>query len=363
MTTANRNQQPTPQPGPIARHLVNHQLNGQQVPSSQPNTPQPPGKKSGWGFADKTVWDWLNLSGTLAIPLVVVAATIAFGIQQANLAQKQHDSDQAIANQQHAADQQQALDQQRATILQAYIDNIQDLLLNHHLLKAGPTDDVAILARARTLTALQGLDSFRKGVLIRFLYEAHLIGSLDDRGNTHPSIIDLTDADLVGASLDGVILAGVNLSQADLSQADLSGSSMDGADLEGATLSNANLYGVGLSDADLGGADLKKSNVSRADLTGATLYSAYLGGANLSLAVLIKANLKDANLRGADLSYAILCGADLSGKDLSGKKVCADLSEAYLADADLKGAIITRAQLTQAKSLTGATMPDGSKHP
>src|SRR5215469_8188854 len=38
------------------------------------------------GFKGRTLWDWLQLLGVLAIPLVVVGATIAFGIQQAHLA-------------------------------------------------------------------------------------------------------------------------------------------------------------------------------------------------------------------------------------------------------------------------------------
>src|SRR5260370_27696641 len=49
----------------------------------------------------KTLWDWLQLLGVLAIPLVVAGATIFFGIQQANLAQQQHDNDQKISQQQY----------------------------------------------------------------------------------------------------------------------------------------------------------------------------------------------------------------------------------------------------------------------
>lgn len=111
MSTINQNQQPQSQAGPIAQQLVKLRSNGQQVLASQPNTQQLSGKKSKWEFADKTVWDWLDLFAKLAIPLVVVDATIASGVIQTDLAQKQHDSDQAIANQQHAADQQHALDQ------------------------------------------------------------------------------------------------------------------------------------------------------------------------------------------------------------------------------------------------------------
>jgi hypothetical protein len=112
------------------------------------------------GFEGKTLWDWLQLLG---VPIFLAFATIGFGFVQFQIADQQHVQDQKLAQQQHNADQNNALDQQRATTLQTYIDNIQDLLLNHNLLGSKPTSDVAILARARTLTALQGLDPDRKG--------------------------------------------------------------------------------------------------------------------------------------------------------------------------------------------------------
>jgi hypothetical protein len=165
------------------------------------------------GFSGKTLWDWLNLLGTLAIPLVVVLATIGFGWWQAHLADLQHQQDQ-----------QSALDQQRAAILQTYIDNIQDLLLNHNLLGDSPqpkndADKVTIqetqeLAHARTLTALQGLDLQRKGALLQFLHEAQLIGAVDPKtGKVVARIIDLSFADLRGANLRGADLSGAHYSR------------------------------------------------------------------------------------------------------------------------------------------------------
>jgi uncharacterized protein YjbI with pentapeptide repeats len=223
-----------------------------------------PKHKKRTGFEGKTLWDWLQLLAILAIPLILGIATLLFGLQQAHLADLQHQSDQKLAQQQHEADQQKALDLQRATILQTYIDNIQDLMLKYNLLKSKPTDDVAILARARTLTALQGLDPDRKGRLVQFIYEAQLIGFVDDKDKTYAPIISLSRADL-----SSVFLSGTHLTGADLS----------GADLRGALFSLANLTHVNLSDANLGGA--------------------YLGLAYLGLV-----NLGGANLGGADLSYA-----------------------------------------------------------
>jgi len=52
------------------------------------------------GFKGKTLWDWLQLLG---VPIFLAFATIGFGFVQFYLAGQQHDSDQRIANQQHAS--------------------------------------------------------------------------------------------------------------------------------------------------------------------------------------------------------------------------------------------------------------------
>ncbi len=57
--------------------------------------------------------------------------------------------------------------------------------------------------------------------------------------------------------------------------------------------------------------------------------------------------------RGAGLGQANLSGANLSG---------ADLSRANLQSANLKDANVADAQIEQARSLKGATMPNGQKY-
>jgi hypothetical protein len=46
------------------------------------------------GLKGKTLWDWLDLLAKLAIPIVVLGATLGFGWWQSQLAQQQHASDQ-----------------------------------------------------------------------------------------------------------------------------------------------------------------------------------------------------------------------------------------------------------------------------
>jgi hypothetical protein len=71
-----------------------------------------------------------------------------------------------------------------------------------------------------------------------------------------------------------------------------------------------------------------------------------------------KAFLYRVDLQGVNLGGIILQEADLRGVDLTE----ADLTEADLTGANLKGATVTDEQLLAAKSLKGATMPDGSIH-
>jgi uncharacterized protein YjbI with pentapeptide repeats len=76
-------------------------------------------------------------------------------------------------------------------------------------------------------------------------------------------------------------------------------------------------------------------------------------------------DLTDTDLSGADLDRADLRGADLSRANLSyASLIRADLSRAVLAEADLRGAKgVTNEQLEQqARSLEGATMPNGQKY-
>jgi uncharacterized protein YjbI with pentapeptide repeats len=103
-----------------------------------------------------------------------------------------------------------------------------------------------------------------------------------------------------------------------------------------ADLRHVDLYLTNMNSVSLAIADLQDANMQRANLYGTILVWAHLEGADL----------RDAALTNADLSQAHLKGADLHG--------------AYLDDADLEGARGWNVeQLSEAKLLDGATMPDG----
>jgi len=261
-------------------------------------------------YPSKTLWDWMQL---LVVPVVLAAAALWF-----NATEKRHD--QRIADQNRAVDQSIAEDRQQEATLETYFATMRTLLLDKKLRESDEADmnGVRVVARAQTLTTLRRLNGVRKGAVVRFLQESHLI-------TRNKPIIDLSGADLRGTNLHKASLYKISLLQADLR--------------------GANLRGANMAEAFLIKADLREALLTMSILPEADLLGAILCGANLRLAF----------LRGANLS-----GADLSGADLSG----ANLSGANLRLADLRGAkgISVKQLEQQAKSLEGAMMPDGSQH-
>jgi uncharacterized protein YjbI with pentapeptide repeats len=248
--------------------------------------------------------------------------------------------------------------------LQAYLDNMAEMLIPNNdqptLYDEPPPDSLRAVARARTLTVLPRLAGNGKGRVVQFLRESNLIPRVeqDEQGEVvQEKVVYLSGADLSYASLyrldlrrvalDGVSLERADLSYADLPDADFGGTRLSGADLTGADLSRASL--------------LKAKLLSEQGLKAANLSFAVLAFANLQLADLSGTNLWGTSLVSADLWSANLSGAYLLGTDLSGAYLfAAKLSGAHLDGANLTGATgWTEVQLNQAKTLKGATMPDG----
>jgi uncharacterized protein YjbI with pentapeptide repeats len=226
----------------------------------------------------KTLWDWMEL---LIIPAIIVIVGFWFNKSQQRTQNK-------IAEERH----------QEAT-LQAYFEQMKELLLEHDLKEPAAKDGARALAETLTLVTLRRLDSQRKGILLRFLRDADLITIYSEGGTP---TISLAEADLSGAHLGGATLTYSSLPRANLRSAELMGAYLGGADL---------------SDADLRWSDLRWANFS----PGTSLRRAELGGANLGGAGLHGANLGNANLKGAKLSGANLTGTNLAGADMSKTKL------------------------------------------
>jgi len=263
---------------------------------------------------------------------------LAAGAFWVNQLQKQHEVRIQQQQKEHEDRIQQAEKkrQEEATIqraqdeaLRAYLDQMSDLMVDKEMRKKPENPDLRRLAQARTLAILLGLDQDRKRRPLKLIYELSLIMKEEPILNLKNAGLDT--ADLSEITLHDACLREVDLRLADLSGADLKGSDLGGADLRGANLSNANL-----SDTVLAGANLLPYDKTQpAKLNAPSL----LNGADPSDINPSNDHMKPTNLGGADLSNADLSGAYLTGARLSDE------------------------QLDTCKSLTDATMPDGSKHP
>ena len=286
-------------------------------------------KHSRWSFRGTTVRDWLPIAGALLVSVVIALGSWAITWQL-----------EKIENQRAEAERELAEQRAQDEALQAYLDQMSQLILDRQLLEieqGNPVheqgDPVHTLAQARTSTAILRLDAEHNESVTHFLINSGLA---------------------VRSEASARLLRGSTLSHAKLSGAHLPNADLGDADLSGADLSNALMVNANLIVADLSGADLSDSLLDNADLV------AHLPNADLSGASLIGADLSEANLRGADLSDADLIGANLSDAIL----VNANLSGAVLENANLSGAEgITNEELEQqAVSLEGANMPNAQKY-
>jgi hypothetical protein len=215
-----------------------------------------------------------------------------------------------------------ALEAQRTheAALQNYFEQVGTLLIEQQPLReASSRDNLSTVVRAQTLTVLQGLDPDRKRTLLQFLYESELIYNKSVVKDKRKRVVRLRSADLSGASLF----------MANLPLANLHGTNLRNADLRDAYLRRADLSGANLRGADLRGADLRDANLYRVDL-------------------------RDANLR----------NADLYSKKSSGMSGVMRSVVYQIAGLRWVTRITNQEELEQqARSLEGAILPDGSKHP
>ncbi len=99
------------------------------------------------------------LIGVFAIPITVAFGTLLISLQQTQ-------SSQQASERQHQTNMQIANDPQQESTLQAYLDHMSDLLLNHQLLASKHSgDEVRVVARSWTLTTLRRVDPTRKIVV------------------------------------------------------------------------------------------------------------------------------------------------------------------------------------------------------
>src|SRR5215203_5111799 len=202
-------------------------------------------KKSRWGFRGMMLRGWLPIVGALLVPFVIALGIWAIMWQLDKLENQRAEAERELA-------EQQAQDE----ALQAYLDQMSQLILDRNLLEVeqgNPVheqgDPVHTLAQALTSTAILRLDAEHNESVTHFLIHSGLA---------------------VRSEVSARLLRGSTLSHAKLS----------GAHLPNADLGDADLIGTDLSDANLISADLSRANLSDANLSDANLDNANLSGAD-----------------------------------------------------------------------------------
>jgi hypothetical protein len=94
-----------------------------------------------------TVRDWMPIVGALLIPIVIAVGTWVITLQQGNIEDRRAKAERELAEQRAQDD-----------AVQAYLDQMNNLLLEHNLRHSEEDSGVRTLAQARTLTVLGRLD-------------------------------------------------------------------------------------------------------------------------------------------------------------------------------------------------------------
>lgn len=267
------------------------------------------------GFAGKTLWNWLEL---LVIPLALAA--VAFGLNYfAN------ERDQRREDQRAARERAIAADGRREDALRVYLQQMSGLMLDRDLWTRRPSPEVRAVARTFTLTVLRRLDPVRKGLVVRFLAQAGLIGPGLPRG--FPPVAAAEPAGPGDPPIGREDVAYVYLPRTRTPKVDLTGADLRDVQLRGVDLIGRSLKGADLRGADLREADLVATTFDEADLRDADLSGARMGDLSLGIPI---ANELDTSFALACVTGARFVGADMSGLRFEGIGWNVDFSHANL---------------------------------
>jgi uncharacterized protein YjbI with pentapeptide repeats len=310
----------------------------------------------GWkwtGLPRRTLWDWLDL---LIVPAVLAIGGYWFAEQRAKT--ERHIEAQRT----------------QETALQAFLDQITHSSAYSALRTAPASGHKRAAVRAKMQILLLRLDEVRRGVLLSSLHGVKLIRKKE----ITPYEYTKQESEKTGAQrwrypilrLNDIDFSRTELNpDTKLTFDDLSGIILRGAKLSKVNLSGANLRNADLRDADLRGAQLRKANPQDSEWIPGEFdneYSKAIRGRSASglleidLNLILETDLSEANLSRANLSCANLSKANLRYADLRR----ADLSGAYKMNSDGSNRkLVANEELEQqAKSLKGATMPNGQKY-
>lgn len=272
-------------------------------------------------YQSKTLWDWLDL---LIVPSILAffAALTKWWLDKAEekrnvrdqefkdyLARRDREFEKNLVERTHTIE----ADRVREAALQSYLDKMTTLLFKEDLRGETANPVAEDVARIRTLTILRRLDGARKGMLLRFLYEARLIMkriSDPDVGYIRPivklELADLRGADLRGADLSGAYLRETILSGAYMMHATLVATDLKRADLSKVHFEDAILLDADINEVDLSGADMRRASIKKNQLVRAKSLKGTIldDGTHYDGRFRLKGDLEEARMQGFDTGNA-----------------------------------------------------------
>lgn len=211
----------------------------------------------------KLLWDWLDL---LIIPSsVALVGWIYKEFEKSKDAKKEYENKQNET-------------------LDSYFRNISDLIINNNLLDNNLNNDSKIIARTRTIVAIENLSGDRKGQVLQFLHESNLI-----RNN----VVDLVGANFKDSEVSGIVLTDISikgvffcrsefvktyLQNTDFSACDFSETNFDGSLLLNTNLSYTKLVNCKLTNIDLTTVNFEGADLTKADLSFSKISKTQLDG-------------------------------------------------------------------------------------
>ncbi|UJR24867.1 hypothetical protein I4U23_006236 [Adineta vaga] len=194
--------------------------------------------------------------------------------QQLRLDEQRRSQELALDEARRAQDLSIADNNHRDSVFNIYIRDLSNLLLINNYNLSRPLLNSII--RPMTLTVLRQIDSSRKILLLKFLYESKMI-----RTDFEDTRVDLSDADLshihFGAihmqylSLPGALLINTTFVRTDLTFADFQRADLTDSIFMNSTLAEVSFYRTRLIRAQFFHSNFFRTDLSLADLTQSTI--------------------------------------------------------------------------------------------
>ncbi len=213
----------------------------------------------------KKLWDWLDL---LIVPLSLILLGWIYRAYEKSKEEKKE-----IENQQNE-------------IIDSYFRIVSDLIIKSNLLDKIKNKESKIIARTRTIIAVENLEGERKGQVLQFLYESELIDNIG---------LNILGANFRNVQVSGIVLRGITIKgvyfcgadfentfldkscfiSCNFSNTNFKGSSMENTSFKYSNLSNCKLTNIDLTKVDFEGIDLSNADLSNSKITRLQLNSIF----------------------------------------------------------------------------------------